>query len=188
MVAAPAATACQVSAGLSTSVALRSPVGDRRAGVPLLTPPASITLPDVVPLITAASLAPLMVMVTSWAVPSTVSDREAVGQCGGAVERLHRRIVVVERVGPDPGRSTARRCRSRGAAPAVRPPCQAVGRIVDVGGVEIAGRDRRARRAVGDPAGLDHRPGDVAADHRRIVGAIDGDGHHLRGAVGGQRP
>ena len=41
-------------------------------GVPLLTPPASITLPVVLPLITAASLAPLMVMVTSCAVPSTV--------------------------------------------------------------------------------------------------------------------
>ena len=42
-------------------------------GVPLLTPPASVTLPDVVPLITAASLLPLMVMVTTCAVPSTVS-------------------------------------------------------------------------------------------------------------------
>ena len=41
-------------------------------GVPLATPPASITLPVVAPLITAASLAPLMVMVTTCEVPSTV--------------------------------------------------------------------------------------------------------------------
>ena len=41
-------------------------------GVPLLTPPASVTLPDVVPLITAASLAPVMVMVTTCDVPSIV--------------------------------------------------------------------------------------------------------------------
>ncbi len=36
------------------------------------TPPASVTDPLAVPLITAASFAPLMVMVTSCAVPSTV--------------------------------------------------------------------------------------------------------------------
>ena len=40
--------------------------------MPEPTPPSSITLPVVAPLITAASLAPLMVTVTSWAVPSTV--------------------------------------------------------------------------------------------------------------------
>ena len=42
-------------------------------GVPLATPPASVTLPDVVPLITAASFCAEMVMVTSCAVPSAVS-------------------------------------------------------------------------------------------------------------------
>ena len=40
--------------------------------MPLATPPASITAPVAVPVITAASLAPLMVTVTSCAVPSTV--------------------------------------------------------------------------------------------------------------------
>ena len=40
--------------------------------MPLATPPASTTVPVKSPLITAASLAPLMVMVTTWAVPSTV--------------------------------------------------------------------------------------------------------------------
>ena len=44
----------------------------RRAGVPLATPPASTTLPVMLPVITAASLAPSMVIVTSCAVPSTV--------------------------------------------------------------------------------------------------------------------
>ena len=42
-------------------------------GVPLFTPPASVTAPVAVPLITAASLAPVMVMVTTCAVPSAVS-------------------------------------------------------------------------------------------------------------------
>ena len=41
-------------------------------GVPLATPPASSTVPVKSPLITAASSVPWMVMVTSWAVPSTV--------------------------------------------------------------------------------------------------------------------
>ena len=40
--------------------------------MPLATPPASVTAPVAVPVITAASLAPLMVMVTTCAVPSTV--------------------------------------------------------------------------------------------------------------------
>ena len=38
-------------------------------------------------------------------------------------------------------------------------------RIVDIGGIEVAGRGRGARRAVVDPAGLHHRPGGVADDH-----------------------
>ena len=53
------------------SVEVRSPVAVGVPGVPLPTPPASVTAPLRVPLITAASLAPLMVMVTSCAVPST---------------------------------------------------------------------------------------------------------------------
>ena len=66
------ATAVQSSGGLSTSVASRLPVATGMPGMPEPTPPASITLPVVAPVITAASLAPLMVTVTSWAVPSTV--------------------------------------------------------------------------------------------------------------------
>ena len=51
--------------------------------MPVPTPPASVTLPVVSPLITAASLAPLMVMVTSCAVPSAVSAVKRVGQRAG---------------------------------------------------------------------------------------------------------
>jgi hypothetical protein len=40
--------------------------------MPLPTPPASTTVPVVSPLITAASLVPVMVTVTTCAVPSTV--------------------------------------------------------------------------------------------------------------------
>ena len=65
-------TAVQASLGLSTSVELRSPVAVGVPGVPLVTPPSSITDPMKSPLITAASLPPVMVMVTSCAVPSTV--------------------------------------------------------------------------------------------------------------------
>ena len=50
----------------------RLPVAIGTPGMPEPTPPASVTDPLVTPLITAASLAPLMVTVTSWAVPSTV--------------------------------------------------------------------------------------------------------------------
>ena len=65
-------TAVQASGGLSTSVAFRLPVAVGVPGVPLATRRPRSPLPVVSPVITAASLAPLMVMVTSWAVPSTV--------------------------------------------------------------------------------------------------------------------
>ena len=52
------------------SVEFRSPVAVGVPGVPLATPPASVTDPLAAPVITAASLAPLIVMVTSCAVPS----------------------------------------------------------------------------------------------------------------------
>ena len=52
---------------------LRLPVAVGMPGVPLATPPASTTVPLVSPLITAASFCAAMVMVTTCAVPSTVS-------------------------------------------------------------------------------------------------------------------
>ena len=51
---------------LSTSVSVSVPVAVGVPGVPLARPPASITVPLDVPEITAASLAPLIVMVTIW--------------------------------------------------------------------------------------------------------------------------
>ena len=65
-------TGSQRSLELSISVEFRLPVAVGMPGVPLLTPPASVTVPVVSPVITAASFLPSMVMVTSCAVPSTV--------------------------------------------------------------------------------------------------------------------
>ena len=54
---------------LSTSVSVSVPVA---VGVPCVAQPASITEPVVVPEMTAASLVPWMVTVTTCGVPSTV--------------------------------------------------------------------------------------------------------------------
>ena len=151
-------------------------------GVPLATPPASTTVPVKSPLITAASLAPLMVMVTTWAVPSTVVAVNVSVSVSPDIERLHGRIVVVQRVGPEPGgcqRVAAEACLTVGEVDG-RP---GVVRIVDVGEIQVAGRGRRARRSVGNTAGLHHRAGGVAADHCGVVGAVDDDGDDLRSAV-----
>ena len=59
----------KVLGGLSTSVSVSVPVA---VGVPGVALPASITAPVVVPEMTAASLLPVMVIVTSCVVPSTV--------------------------------------------------------------------------------------------------------------------
>ena len=155
---------------------------DRRSrsgvpGVPLSTPPASTTAPLVTPLITAASLVPWMVMVTSCGGAVDREDRKRIGQRLPDIARLHGGIVVVQRVGPD----TIRRQRVAAEfAPQRRVDGfpEVVG-IVDVGRVQIAGRGRGARRAVVDPAGLGHRPVGDAADHCGVVPAGDGDGHQL---------
>ena len=65
-------TAVQTSFGLSRSEELRSPVAVGVPGLLLLSSPASTTVPVTGPVTSAASLAPLMVMVTSCWVPSTV--------------------------------------------------------------------------------------------------------------------
>ena len=110
----------------------------------------------------------VMVMVTSCGGAVDRGGGERVGQRLPDIERLHGRIAVVQRVAPHPGR------RQRVAAEAVGGRRRAdrgpgVVRIVDVGGVQVAGRGRRARRAVGDTAGLGHRPVGDAADHRGVV-------------------
>ena len=66
----PAVTAAKAFATPSTSAAVNVPVAVGVPGVALATPPASRTAPMVVPEITAASLLPVIVTVTSCAVPS----------------------------------------------------------------------------------------------------------------------
>ena len=110
--------------------------------------------------------------------------REGVDQRLARIERLHRRIVVVQRVGPQPGDGERERAVGACGREADLLPGN---RIVDVG-IQIPGVGRYARRAVGDTAGLDHRAGGFADDRCRVVGAVDGDGHDLGGAVDGQRP
>ena len=78
--AAPAATGCQVSFGLFDVGGIEIPGHGGMPGVPLATPPASITDPVARPLITAASFAPVIVIDTTCSVPSTRGDREGVGQ------------------------------------------------------------------------------------------------------------
>ena len=103
--------------------------------------------------------------------------RKRIGQRLPDIARLHGGIVVVQRVGPDAGR---RQRVGAELAPQRRVDGvpEVVG-IVDVGGVQIAGRGRGARRAVIDAAGLGHRPVGGAADHCGVVRAVDGDGHQL---------
>ena len=106
--------------------------------------------------------------------------REGVGQRLARIERLHGRIVVVQRVGPQPGGgervAAVAACGREADLPPRRPDRRNVG-------IQIPGVGRYARRAVGDTAGLDHRAGGIATDHCRVVGAVDGDGHDLGGAV-----
>ncbi len=72
VLAAPAATAVKALAVPSTSVDVNVPVAVGVPGVPLATPPASVTAPVLVPVTTAASLLPVIVTVTNWGVPSAV--------------------------------------------------------------------------------------------------------------------
>ena len=109
--------------------------------------------------------------------------REAVRQSVAGTERLHRGIAVVQRVGPHAGRCQRVAAVAAGACDCRGDRGPAIVRIVDVGGIEVAGRNRGAWNAGTNSAGLDHRAGHGAGDHRRIVGAVDGDGDELRGAV-----
>ncbi len=106
--------------------------------------------------------------------------REAIGERAVEGDRLHGRIVVVERVGPHPGGGERERAVAVGACGRGANHLPGVGRIVDVGRIEVAGRGRRAGSAVVDATGLHHRPGGIAGDHRGVVGAGDGDGDKLR--------
>ena len=185
MVLAVVPTAIQASLGLlpSTSVELRSPVAVGVPGVRLSTPPASTTVPMKSPLITAASFLPVMVMVTGCWVPSTVvAVNVSVSVCP-TLSACTAGIAVVQRVDPEAGRcqgvgavTVGARCRRADKRPVVV-------RIVEVGGVQIAGRSGRAGVTVVELARLHHRAGHRAGDVGGVVGAVDGDGHQLLGAA-----
>ena len=178
-------TAVQASLGLSTSVEFRSPVAIGMPGVPLATPPASVTDP----LAIAADHRRIIGAVDGdgdelrGAVDRGGGER--VGQRLPDIERLHRGIAVVQRVSPHAGGG------ERVAAETVVAPQRradhvpGVIRIVHVGRVQMTGCDLGARRTIGDAAGLDQAPRGVAGNDGGVVGAVDGDGHQLRGAVDG---
>src|SRR6476469_7845745 len=71
-------------------------------------------------------------------------DRERIGQRVAVIERLHRVVLVVELVSPDAVRRHLESAVAGIALPGVIDGDEAVGRIVDVGIGERAGRVRRA--------------------------------------------
>ena len=66
-----AVTGMKALSVLSTSTAVNVPVTGPVPGVALFWPPASVTSPVIVPPISAASFAPLMVIFTDFVVPSS---------------------------------------------------------------------------------------------------------------------
>ena len=140
-----------------------------------MTPLASSTGPSPSPVITAASLAPLMVM--SIDLLGAVSRRHRDQFCSvraRRVERLNLRVVVVERVGPG----------TRGVDRE---------RAIGLGNAGLHNKGRRAvhvggmsRQGGASPAVPFNTPlasstaRRRAGDHRRVVGAVDGDGDDLR--------
>ena len=133
---------------MSVSVPLKLGV----PGVPLFTPPASVTAPrrragDDRGVIGAVDGDRHLLRGAILGV-----HREGVGEDAADVERLHRCIVIVERVGPGPARGhrvaavavVARRARSNRL--------EGVGRIVHIGVGQRAAEARRSRRTIVDPA------------------------------------
>ena len=110
-------------------------------------------------------------------------DGEGVGQRLTDPEPLNRGVAVVERIGPDAGRCQRVGAEAVGAGGRRGDGRPGVVRVIDIGGVEIAGRGGRAEAAVVDAARLQHRAGHRAGDDRGIVGAVDGDGDQLCGAA-----
>ena len=104
---------------------------------------------------------------------------EVFGHSVPGLQRLHGGVVVVEGVGPGAAGGDGEAA-INGAG---RNRLEQVGGVVDVGGGQHAGDDRRAGRGVAGAAGFHHDARDVARDHRGVVGAVDGDGDLPRGAV-----
>ena len=150
-------------------------------GMPGVALPVSVTAPVVVPVMTAEIVAAGDGDRHHLGGAVHGGDREAVAQRVAGIERLHRAVGIVERVGPHAGR------RHRKTAVALRARRRSNRRegvegIVEVGIDERAGRGRRARRGA---AGLGHCAGRGAGNDSRIVAAGDGDRHQLGGAVDG---
>ena len=173
-------TGTQRSLGLSTSVEFRSPVAGGVPGVLLSTPPASVTDPVAAPLITAASLAAVDGDGHQLLGAVRCHRREGVGQRLARIERLHGRIAVVQRVGPHPGGGERVACRR----------CLAVGKLTASQATGSSTSASRSPVSVGMPGvPLATPPASTTVpvvsptDRCRVVGAVDGDGHELRGAV-----
>src|SRR5439155_1728194 len=78
--------------------------------------------------------------------------QEGIGQRAAGVQRLHRRIGVVERVAPHTGSRERIGAVAIGTGRWGAHDGPGVVRIVHVGGIEVAGRGGNAGRAVGDAA------------------------------------
>ena len=160
----PAVPACagEIGLALSTSVMVSAPdvLGRRR-------PPSSVTEPVETPPITGARWCRVMVTVTTWlAVPSadtavklSVIDWPA-PSCWIAVW-----LLLACR--------SSRRRRQREGAVAVAAGGAGLRREIGLALVDVGDGERRLTcSAVTDAAGLGHRAGGDAADHRGIVGAV----------------
>ena len=174
MLAVPAVTTWNVFGVLSTSVSVSVPVAVGVPGVPLATPPASVT---------AASDRAGDHRGVVGAVDGDVHhlggavrrrDRDVVGQRAAGVERLHRRVAVVRACRSRHRPPSSRRYRSHPCWPYPPSPRKVFGVLstsasvsvpvaVDVPGVPLERRSPRSPRRY------------QAGDHRRVVGAVDRD-------------
>ena len=160
-----------IDVGDGERAAGRQVAGDRRAT-------SSVTAPVETPPITGTSLVPLMVTVTSWlAVPSVeTAVKLSVMRLAGA-ELLDRRLAVVGGVGPGAVGG------EREGAVAVAAGGAGLGREAGLALIDVGDGERAAGGQVaGDrpPTSSVTAPVRDAADHRHVVGAVDGDGDVLR--------
>ena len=159
--------------------------GERAAGRSCrpTTATSSVTAPVETPPITGTSLVPLMVTVTIWLARAVGGDGgEAVGDGLAGAELLDCGLAVVGGVGPVAGGS------EREGAVAVAAGGAGLRGEIGLALIDVGDGERAAGRQVAGDDGdvLGHRAGGDAADHRHVVGAVDGDGDDLAGgAVGG---
>ena len=124
-----------------------------------------------------------MVTVTSWLLRAVAGDGgEAIGERLTVAELLDRGLAVVGGVGP------AAVGGEREGAVAVAAGGGGLRGEIGLAGIDVDDGERAGGRQVaGDDIDvLGHRAGVHAADHRHVVGAVDGDGDQLAvGAVAG---